>query len=85
MTREPLHGVALVRVSTSPVHVDSEFYGVFVNGELRPTRWGTWSDAFRHFIAEINGNDERPAMRDAKRAEFLDAMFGTNKPAKETA
>lgn len=47
---KPLHGVALIRHSTSPFTLDGEFYAVFVKGEMRPIRFDTWIGAYRHFI-----------------------------------
>jgi len=57
MTRKPLHGVALVKISTSPARVDNEFYAVFVHGEMRPIQWASWSAASAHFHAECSTAD----------------------------
>ncbi|KRR21896.1 hypothetical protein [Bradyrhizobium retamae] len=46
---DPLHGVALVRISTSPAAVDGEFYAVFVRGRMLPEQFTAWRNAYRRF------------------------------------
>jgi hypothetical protein len=47
---KPLHGVALIRHSTSPMTLDGEFYAVFLKGRMSDIRFDTWISAYRHFI-----------------------------------
>jgi hypothetical protein len=47
-----LHGVAHVRISTSPCAVDADFYAVFVRGKMLPIQFPSWLSAFRHFQNE---------------------------------
>lgn len=48
-----LHGVAYLRISTSPCALDADFYAVFVHGEMLPIRFATWLGAFRHFENQL--------------------------------
>jgi hypothetical protein len=47
---KPLHGVALIRHSTSPMTLDGEFYAVFIRGQMSGIRFDNWISAYRHFI-----------------------------------
>jgi len=47
---KPLHGVALIRISTSATTLDAEFYAVFVRGRMSDIRFTAWVSAYRHFI-----------------------------------
>lgn len=47
---KPLHGVALIRHSTSPFTLDGEFYTVFFMGRMSDIRFDTWISAYRHFV-----------------------------------
>jgi hypothetical protein len=44
-----MHGVGLLRVSRTPVTVDSEEYVVFIRGWLSPDTFGSWREAMTYF------------------------------------
>jgi hypothetical protein len=52
--RRLMHGVGLLRISQTPVTVDSEEYVVFVQGWLVPRTFGSWREAMDHFLAECD-------------------------------
>lgn len=56
MVKRMMHGVGLLRVSKTPVTVDSEEYVVFVDGWLAPRGFPSWVQANAYFLecAEIN-------------------------------
>lgn len=51
-----IHGVGLLRVSQTPVTVDSEEYVVFVHGWLAPKGFASWKEANAYFEARLKSD-----------------------------
>jgi hypothetical protein len=49
-----MHGVGLLRISLTPVTVDTEEYVVFVNGWLAPLGFASWVEANAYFLECMN-------------------------------
>jgi hypothetical protein len=58
-----MHGVGLLRVSHTPVTVDCEEYVVFVDGWLSPRTFGSWREAYVHFLECQLEHKKRPRAR----------------------
>jgi hypothetical protein len=48
--RRLMHGVGLLRLSRTPVTVDTDAYVVFVEGWLAPRTFESWSSANAYFV-----------------------------------
>jgi hypothetical protein len=53
-----MHGVGLLRISRTPVTVDSEDYVVFICGWLAPRTFGSWKEAYDYFRHESKRLDQ---------------------------
>lgn len=58
-----MHGVGLLRISCSPVTVDTEEYVVFVEGYLVPQGFGSWIEANACFLEHLEFKKVRAQKR----------------------
>ena len=75
-----MHGIGLLRISQTPVSVDTEEYVVFVDGWLAPHGFSSWRDANAYFQTRVqskivraqtrlrSGAPRRPGIRPGARA-----------------
>jgi hypothetical protein len=55
-----MHGVGLLRISRTPVTVDTEEYVVFVNGRLSPYGFASWKEANASFVELVKLKEQAP-------------------------
>jgi len=58
-----MHGVGLLRISKTPVTVDTEEYVVFVNGRLATRGFASWREANIYFLAWVESKKMPPQKR----------------------